>query len=159
MALTAYLKVEGKTQGEIKGDCPQGGDKKDKILVYAIDHSVEIPRDTHSGLPTGQRIHKSLTVTKHKDQASPKLFKACCTGENVTVTLDNYRVKPDGTEEKYFTTKLEEAIIVNVREYTPLTFLPEDKPYHDMEEISFSYSKITWTYNDGNIEFVDDWKV
>ena len=29
MALTAYMKVEGKSQGEIKGDCPQGGDKKD----------------------------------------------------------------------------------------------------------------------------------
>ncbi|MDR0622430.1 MAG: type VI secretion system tube protein Hcp [Deltaproteobacteria bacterium] len=151
MALTAYLKVEGKFQGEIKGDCPEGGDKKDKILVYAIDHSVENFRDTSYG-----RIHKSLTITKHKDQATPKLFKACCTGENVTVILDNYRVKPDGTEEKYFTTKLEEAIIVSIRDYTPLTFLPEDKPYRDMEEVAFSYTKITWTYNDGNIEFVDD---
>jgi type VI secretion system secreted protein Hcp len=158
MALTAYLKVTGKSQGEIKGDAPQGGDKKDRILVYGIEHEVEIPRDTHSGLPTGQRIHKSLTITKHKDQATPKLFKACCTGENVDIELDNYRIKADGSEEKYFTIKLEEGIIVSVKEYTPLTFLPDNKPYHDMEEISFSYSKITWTYNDGNIEFTDDWK-
>jgi type VI secretion system secreted protein Hcp len=97
-------------------------------------------------------------VTKHKDCASPKLFKACCTGEQLTVTLDHYRIKPDGTEEKYFTIKLEEAIVVNMREYTPLTFLPDNKPYSDMEEVSFTYSKITWTYNDGNIEFVDNWK-
>jgi type VI secretion system secreted protein Hcp len=157
MALTAYLSVNGKTQGDIKGDSAQGGDKKDKILVYSVDHEVEIPRDTHTGLPTGQRIHKPLTVVKHKDQASPKLFKACCTGEQATVTLDFYRVKADGTEEKYFTIKAENAIIVNVREYTPITFLPDNKPYHDMEEVSFTYSKITWTYNDGNIEYVDDW--
>jgi type VI secretion system secreted protein Hcp len=158
MALTAYLKIEGKSQGEIKGDCPQSGDKKDRILVYSIDHSVEIPKDTHTGLPTGQRIHHPFSVIKHKDNASPKLFKACCTGEQLTVTLDQYRIKADGTEEKYFTIKLEEAIVVNMREYNPLTFLPDNKPYSDMEEIFFTYSKITWTYNDGNIEFTDDWK-
>jgi type VI secretion system secreted protein Hcp len=158
MALTAYLAFNGNSQGDVKGDCPQGGDKKDKILVYAIDHSVEIPRDTHTGLPTGQRIHKPLTITKHKDQASPKLYKACCTGEQATVTIDLYRIKPDGTEEKYYTIKLEEAIVVTMREFTPLTFLPDNKPYHDMEEVSMTYSKISWTYNDGNIEFVDDWK-
>ena len=28
-----YMKVTGKNQGEIKGSCDQGGDKKDKILV------------------------------------------------------------------------------------------------------------------------------
>ncbi len=64
MALTMYMKVTGKNQGEIKGSCDQGGDKKDKILVYAMDHKVEIPKDTHTGLPTGQRIHHPLTVTK-----------------------------------------------------------------------------------------------
>jgi type VI secretion system secreted protein Hcp len=158
MALTSYLAVKGKSQGDIKGDCPQGGDKKDKILVYAIDHNVEIPKDTHTGLPTGQRIHHPLVITKGKDNASPKLFKACCTGEQCDVTLDQYRIKPDGTEEKYFSIKLEEAIAVNIREFTPVTFVPENKPYHDMEEVSFTYSKITWTYNDGNIEYVDNWK-
>ncbi|MDR1922208.1 MAG: type VI secretion system tube protein Hcp [Candidatus Adiutrix sp.] len=158
MALTAYLKITGKSQGDIKGDCPQGGDKKDAILLYAIDHSVEIPKDTHTGLPTGQRIHHPFIVTKHKDQATPKLFKACCTGEQCTATIDQYRIKADGTEEKYFTIKLEEAIIVTLREFTPLTFLPENKAYSDVEEVALTYSKITWTYNDGNIEYVDSWK-
>jgi type VI secretion system secreted protein Hcp len=158
MALTAYLAINGKSQGDIKGDCAQGGDKKDKVTVYAVDHSVEIPKDTHTGLATGQRIHHPFTITKHKDNSSPKIFKACCTGEQCDVTLDQYRIKPDGTEEKFFTTKLEDAIVVGIREFTPLTFLPDSKPYQDMEEISFTYSKITWTYNDGNIEYVDNWK-
>ena len=157
MAMTAYMAVKGKNQGEIKGDCVQGGDKKDKILVYGSDHQVEIPKDTHTGLPTGQRVHKPFTVTKHKDQASPPLFKACCTGEQCEVTIDYYRIKADGTEEKYFTVKMESAILVKMREYTPLTFLEENQPYHDMEEVSMTYSKITWTYNDGNIEYTDDW--
>ncbi|MEG1610193.1 MAG: type VI secretion system tube protein TssD [Bilophila sp.] len=158
MALTAYLKVEGASQGEIKGDCPQGGDKKDKMLIYSVAHEVEIPKDTHTGLPTGQRIHHPLIVEKHLDCATPKLYKACCTGEQCTVTLDHYRIKADGLEEKYFTIKLEEAIIVNMSKSTPTTFLAENKPYSDMEKIAFTYSKISWTYNDGNIEYVDDWK-
>ncbi len=158
MALTAYMKVTGKSQGEIKGDCPQGGDKKDKVILYNIDHMVEIPKDTHTGLPTGQRIHHPLIVTKHKDMASPKFFQACSTGEQCEVEILYYRIKEDGTEENYFKIKLEEAIIVNMREYTPMTFLPENKPYKDMEEVSFTYSKITWTFTDGNIEYTDDWK-
>ncbi len=158
MALTAYMKVEGKSQGEIKGDCKQGGDKADKMILYAVEHSVEVPKDTHTGLPTGQRIHHPLKVTKHLDQATPKLYKMCCTGEQCTATIDHYRIKEDGTEEKYFTIKMEDAIVVTVNKSTPLTFLPENKPYHDMEEIAFTYSKITWTYADGNIEYVDDWK-
>lgn len=158
MALTAYVKVTGKSQGEIKGDCPQGGDKKDKILVFSVEHCVEIPKDTHTGLPTGQRIHHPLTITKAMDCASPKLYRSCCTGEQCEVILDFYRIKSDGTEEKYYTIKLEDAIVVNMKHNTPLTFLPENKPYRDMETVQFTYSKITWTYNDGNIEYVDDWK-
>lgn len=157
MALTMYMKVTGNAQGPIKGDCPQAGNKKDAILVYNIDHSVEIPKDTHTGLPTGQRIHHPFAIIKHKDMASPKLFQACCKGEHCTVEYDYYRIKADGTEENYFKVKLEDAIVVSVREFTPLTFLPENKLYMDMEEISFTYSKITWTYTDGNIEFTDSW--
>ena len=53
---------------------------------------------------------------------------------------------------------MENAIVVEMDQLTPLTFLPESKPYHDMEDVQFTYSKITWTYNDGNIEYTDDWK-
>ena len=158
MAMTAYLKVTGKSQSEIKGGCMQAGDKKDSMLIYKIEHMVEIPKDTHTGLPTGQRIHHPLTVWKAVDCATPKLYKALCTGEQCEVVLDLYRIKEDGTEEKYFTTKLESAIIVKMTRDTPYTFLPENKPFHDMESVSFTYAKITWTYNDGNIEFVDSWQ-
>ena len=157
MALTAYMKVTGKKQGEIKGDCTQSGDKKDKILLYAMDHDVEIPKDTHTGLPTGQRIHNPFTITKHKDNSSPKLYQATCTGEQCTVEIDLYRIDPTGAEVNYYKIKMEEAIVVDMREFTPMTFVPENKPFMDMEEVSFTYSKITWTYTDGNIEYTDSW--
>ncbi len=158
MANTMYLKVKGANQGDIKGDCTQSGREK-AILVYSMDHAVEIPRDTHTGLPSGQRIHKPLKVLKHKDQASPLLFQACCSGEHISsFELDFYRISDKGQEEHYFTIKLENAIIVEMREFTPTTFLEENKPYHDMEEVFFSYEKIVWTYEPDGIESEDDWK-
>ena len=95
---------------------------------------------------------------KAKDVASPKLFAACCKGEQVDVELDFYRIKPTGEEELYYKITINDAVIVEMGENTPTTFLPENKPYHDMEDVSFTYSKITWAYQDGNIEFTDDWK-
>lgn len=153
MALIAYMQVKGSTQGQIKGDCAQADGKKDTIVVYGSDHFVEVPRDTHTGLPTGSAIHHTFTVSKHKDQATPKLFRACCTGEQCVVAIDYYKIEADGKESKYFSVKLEGCIVSRMREYTPPTFLPENKPYHDMEEVSFSYSKITWTNTAGNVEY------
>jgi type VI secretion system secreted protein Hcp len=153
------MKVTGKTQGQIKGDCDQADPKKkDTILLYAMDHHVEIPKDTHTGLPTGQRIHMPFKVVKHKDKSSPMLFQATCKGEQMTVEINFFSIDPTGKENNYYTIKMENAIAVDMGEYTLMTFLPENKPYRDMEEISFTYSKITWTYNDGNIEYTDDWK-
>ena len=74
MALPGYLTLEGKNQGKIEGDCVQKGREK-TILVYAVDHTVEIPRDNLTGLPTGNRIHRPLTITKHTDMASPLLYQ------------------------------------------------------------------------------------
>lgn len=152
MALIAYMHVKGAKQGQIKGDCAQADDKKDTVVVYGSDHFVEVPHDTHTGLPTGAAIHHTFTVTKHKDQSTPKLFRACCTGESCNVTIDYYKIEQDGRESKYFTVTLE-GIVSRMREYTPPTFLPENKPYHDMEEVSFSYYKIAWTNTAGNVEF------
>ena len=80
------------------------------------------------------------------------LFRACCTGEQCQVVIDYYQIEPDGQEKKYFTVRLL-GIVTGMREYTPPTFLPENKPYHDMEEVSFSYNNIAWTNTAGNVEY------
>jgi type VI secretion system secreted protein Hcp len=158
MALTSYLTLEGNNQGTIDGDCTQKGREK-TILVYEVDHMVEIPRDTHTGLPTGQRIHRPFVITKHKDNATPKLFQACCSGEQFKeVLLKSFRINEKGQEEHYFSVKLENAIIVQMHDFKPLTFLPENKFYHDMEKVAFTYEKVIWTYETDGIEAEDNWK-
>jgi len=159
MAMTSYLTLTGANQGPIEGDCSQAG-REGTILVYDVKHEIEIPRDTHTGLPTGQRIHHPMTITKHFDKSSPSLMQACTTGEQFTdVTLKFFHITPQGKEEHYYTIKLQNAIIVSIRDYKPMTFLPENKPYHDMEEIHFTYSKIIWTAEVDGVEAEDDWQV
>jgi len=158
MAMTGYLKLEGKNQGKIEGDCTQKGREK-SILVYAIDHTVEIPRDNLTGLPTGQRIHKPFVVTKHVDPASPLLYQACTSGEQMkTWELDYYHINEKGQEELYFQVKLEDAIVVNIHHYKLNTLVEENKQFLDMEDVAFTYSKITWSHKTANKEAEDDWR-
>ncbi|MBM4377221.1 MAG: type VI secretion system tube protein Hcp, partial [Deltaproteobacteria bacterium] len=80
MALNAYLKLTGKTQGEIKGSVTQAG-REDSIMVIAYNHEVVSPRDAASGLPTGKRQHKPLTVTKEIDKSTPLLMNVLTNNE------------------------------------------------------------------------------
>jgi type VI secretion system secreted protein Hcp len=155
MAMTSYLKVEAANQGELKGDCRQEG-REDLIVVYDVEHSVTVPTDPQTGQPTGKRMHKPLQIVKHKDQSSPGLFQACATGETVTVELKFFRSLA-GVEEHYFTIKLEDAIVVDMREYTPMVFLNENQAYKDMEAVQFAYGSIIWTYEPDGIETQDNW--
>ncbi|WP_044246058.1 type VI secretion system tube protein Hcp, partial [Chondromyces apiculatus] len=48
MALAAYLRLKGQTQGDIKGSVIQKG-REDSIMVIAVSHEIISPRDAASG--------------------------------------------------------------------------------------------------------------
>ncbi len=83
MALNSYLTLEGETQGKINGSCDQSG-REDMLEIYGWNHEVVSPRDAASGLPTGKRQHKPLTITHAVDKASPLLMNVLTNNENVT---------------------------------------------------------------------------
>ena len=145
-----YIRIRGNVQGEIKGECTQDA-KKDMIVSYSFNDSLRIPIDDHTGLPTGQREHLAASFIHAVDCATPKLQKAACSGEKVEIRVDKYRTGADGGEQKYFTLTYEDAIIVGTE-----LFDAENGTMY--EKITFTFAKVTYTYIDGNIEFVDDWK-
>ena len=72
MPTPAYLEIEGSTQGAITenafsedsvGNIYQEG-HENEILVQAYEHVVTVPTDVQSGQPTGQRMHKPMSITK-----------------------------------------------------------------------------------------------
>ena len=167
MPIPAYMTVEGVTQGMITegalseesvGNLYQEG-QDEAFMVQAFEHSIMIPRDSQSEQPSGTRIHKPLTVTKVFDKASPLLYQALVTGESLTCRIEWYRTSSEGTHEHYFTHELEGAAIVDIKSTMPNCQDPNTAHFTHLEEISFSYSTITWTHEVGGTEGTDDWRV
>lgn len=168
MPTPAYLYIEGEKQGNITagtftadsvGNIYQEG-HEDQILVQAFDHQVIIPRDPQSGQPTGQRVHKPLMITKVFDKSSPLILAALTTGERLSkVLLKWYRTSAEGTQEHYFSTELEDAIIVDVRSYMPNCQDPNQSHFTHLEDVYFTYRKIIWTHEVSGTSGSDDWRV
>lgn len=149
-ALNAYLELEGETQGNIKGSVTKKG-HAETIKVLAISHEVVSPRDAASGLPTGKRQHKPLTITKPLDRSSPLLNALLVNNENIPEwTLEIYQPAKGG-EALTYTIELTNASISSIRLVT--------KPDGTLvQEVAFTYQKIEWTWADGGITAMDDWE-
>lgn len=53
----------------------------------ALSHSIKSPRDAASGLATGKRMHKPMTITKQLDKSSPQLFTLVVPESGSSVTI------------------------------------------------------------------------
>src|SRR5690606_37497336 len=82
MPMPCYLTLEGENQGKIEGSCEVSG-HQGKILIQAVEHIIELPKNPQSGLPSGKRQHLGITLTKEIDKSSPKLYQALCSGEQL----------------------------------------------------------------------------
>ena len=157
MPMPGYLTINGQTQGKIEGGCAIEG-HVGKILVQAVDHTIEIPKSIQTGLPTGKRIHGPMTITKELDKASPKLFQALTSGEQLTsAKLEYYRISPQGKEELYYTVEVKNAIITSMRKYVPVCLDPSNQSMGHMEQVSFTYETIVETLTPDGIEAQDSW--
>ena len=158
MALNAYLKLTGKTQGEIKGSVTQAG-REDSVMVIAYNHEVVSPRDAASGLPTGKRQHKPLTITKEIDKSSPLLMTVLTNNEQITKwELRFWQPSPTGQEVQHYTVELENASIASIRSEMLNNKYSENMNHKEREHVAFCYQKITWTWMDGGITASDDWE-
>ncbi|HRL22534.1 MAG TPA: type VI secretion system tube protein TssD, partial [Alcaligenes sp.] len=92
------------------------------------------------------------------DKSSPKIFQAQCSGEQLSkVELEFYRISPKGTEEKYYTIRLEKAVVTSSRTWVPNCLAPENRQFGHMEDIALTYEKIVWTWEPDGIEAEDSW--
>ena len=120
---------------------------------------VRLPCDIQSGQPSGQRRHYALRVTKVMDKSSPLLFKALTSGERLpTVELKFYRTSAQGMMEHYYTFTLEDAIVVNLRAYMPNCQNPQNAHFTHMEDVDFTYRKLTKTHEIASTSEADDWR-
>lgn len=167
MATPAYMSVTGKNSGlmtkdaftaESVGNIYQEG-HEDEVMVQAFSHEVAIPCDTQSGQPTGLRVHKPMVITKVFDKSSPILLDALCRGEEITsVDIKWYRTSANGTQEHYYTIQLEDAKIVHIKDYMHNCQDPATVHFTHLQDVHFTYRKITWTHIAGGTSGSDDWR-
>ncbi|KIH83159.1 Hcp family type VI secretion system effector [Pseudomonas batumici] len=167
MPTPAYLTLQGLKQGLITagtftqdsvGNIYQEG-HEDQILVQGFAHDITIPRDPQSGQPTGQRVHHPLMISKVFDKSSPLIFSALTSGETLTkCRLEWYRTSSSGTQEHYFTIELEDAIVVDVKSRMPNCQDPNQAHFTHLEDVYFSYRKITWTHEVAGTSASNDWR-
>ncbi|MCW8278168.1 Hcp family type VI secretion system effector [Pseudomonas sp. PCH199] len=131
---------------------------EDRIMIQAFSHQVMSARNTQTGQPTGGRIHKPLVITKIFDKTSPLLLEALHEGDRLqSVKIDWYRNSAGGKREHYYTTELEEAVIVEIKDYMDICQNPEKMDPLHLEEVHFSYRKITVTHVAASTSGVSDW--
>ena len=133
-AVDAFITITGSRQGPIRGEEASG----------AI-HLVSVTRDAATGQAVGKRMHSTITISKHVDQASPQFFKALNTHErlsNVTITFQG----ASGGAKTAQRITLTNATILSARKHG------------DLEEFTLDYESIEVTWVNGGKTMNDDWE-
>jgi type VI secretion system secreted protein Hcp len=160
MAESLSLLIKGSKQGVIQGSSTVTSmGREGTIEGLKFEHQVHVPGGS-SGSMQGERVHGPITITKRYDRSSPCLFQALVTNEVLEATIKFYRVNPsgDGSTEQFFSVELKNARIVSIRSLLPYVLDPRTASDPPMEEVSFCYEEITWTYSsDANTVCMDTW--
>ena len=165
MPTPAYMSIEGRTQGNLSegastdksiGNTWQEG-HEDEILIQGFDHNVLIPTNPQNGQPSGPRRHEKLSVIKSFDKSSPLLYIALTSGELMDVEIKWFRTSQEGSAEHYFTTKLTDAVIVDIRACMAHCQDPKTERYGHEEHVAFNYRKIEWRHEVAGTAGEDDW--
>ena len=146
-ALQGYISIKGAKQGQLKGDSFAGPIlKNDWIPILGMGFGVTSPRDPASGLPTGKRLHKPLTITKEWGSASPQIYQALITNENLlTVKIDFYQTSADSTNQLAYSIKLDNAAVADVTQSTAPCVPGSRCSLLELESVSFTFKRIEIT--------------
>jgi type VI secretion system secreted protein Hcp len=133
------------------------------IAVHSYHHHITSPRDTASGQATGKRQHGAFTILKEIDKSTPLLYNALASNETLkTWELKCFMAKASaasgaGKETNHFNITLTGAVVTSILGIMENNLMPEHTQEPLLEEVSFVYEKISWTWVDGGITAEDDW--
>ncbi|MBN2064596.1 MAG: type VI secretion system tube protein Hcp [Sedimentisphaerales bacterium] len=132
----AYLFLDGPS-GPIEGSVERAG-KEGAILVVSFDNIITSPRNSETGMPTGQRQHMPFKVTKFFDKATPRLLEAFVKNWPLEAELQFYTTTPEGQEYNYYSILLHDAYITSICQ----GMVTSGNTTLEGEHISFAYNLI-----------------
>lgn len=160
MAETVHLFLKaGDT--DIKGDSSQTSlGREDSIECTSFESIVKAKRDAASGMATGRRVFDPLLIRKRIDKATPLISKAMCNNEKIHGVFRFFRPNPagDGTTEQFFTVEIDEGRIAGQKIVSPDVMRSDEATDFPLEEVTFTFNKITWTHEPKGPSHVDSWR-
>lgn len=152
MAYQFYVAIKGKKQGQFKGDATgvRGGKW---IVSLGFSYEVTSPRDPATGLASGKRQHKPLTIIKARGASSPQIYQALVTNEGLeSVDVEFIRTDKQGKEYVSYIIQLTDATVSDFRQYV------DPAGAQPLESVSFTFRRIEEQSKDGNTSVIDDWQ-
>jgi type VI secretion system secreted protein Hcp len=130
--------------------------------VQSAQHGISTPYEPGPGHRRGRRWHQEIVVTRDLNGASANLFGHCGVTQ-VTIPrlkLNFLKTNAKGSTQHAFTIELTNAAVVKyLRKPSPRNnFRPHQIETTEVEEISFTFQKITWTWVQGGISASDAWE-
>jgi type VI secretion system secreted protein Hcp len=152
-----YLKANGT---DIKGESTQHSlGREESIECVYYDQSVTTAREAGSGMATGRRQYNPLVIRKRIDKSSPLIAKALTNNEAIEGTFKFFRPSPtgDGTTEQFYTVAIRQGRVATIKQIVPDTLVPATSTEPPLEEVSFVFHTISWTYTNGGVTHEDTW--
>jgi type VI secretion system secreted protein Hcp len=159
MAETVHLFLKANGQ-DIKGESTQTSmGRQDSIECLFFESGVRTAREAGSGMATGRRQYEPLLIRKRIDKSSPLISKSLVENAAIDGIFKFFRPNPvgDGTTQHFYTIEIKKGRIASQRIWNPDTIVPASSTEPPMEEVSFVFHTITWTYEDGGVTHTDTW--
>jgi type VI secretion system secreted protein Hcp len=149
--------IKGARQGQFKGELRNLKGRDDWMAGFRFSMQLSVPRDATTGQASGRRRHQPVSISKEWGLASPQILQALATAEVLNpVVLEFSRANPSGEELVFRRITLTNAVISDVRRYLDFTAPPAGSTSRELEDILFTYQKITVEDAIGNTSFTDD---
>lgn len=152
-----FLKANGT---DIKGDSTQHSlGRQDSIECLYYKQSSVTAREAGTGMATGRRQYEPLVIRKRIDKSSPLLAKAQCENQAIEGTFKFFRPNPagDGTTEQFYSVVIKQARVASITQFVSDTIIPATATDPPLEEISFVFHTISWTFTNGGVTHEDSW--
>ena len=152
-----YLKSNGT---DIQGESTQHSlGRQNSIECVYYEQEVMTAREAGSGMATGRRQYKPLTIRKRIDKSTPLIAKALVENTKIDASFKFFRPNPtgDGTTEHFFTVEIKQGRVAHQKQFVPDTIVPATATDPALEEVSFVFHTISWTYTNGGVTHEDTW--
>jgi type VI secretion system secreted protein Hcp len=152
-----YLKASG---ADIKGESTQHSlGRENSIECLYFEQAVKTAREAGSGMATGRRQYEPLLLRKRIDKSSPLIAKALVENQTIIGEFKFFRPNPtgDGTTQHFYSIKIEDGRVSTQKMYVPDTIVPATSTEPPLEEVSFVFHTISWTFTNGGVTHEDTW--